>query len=122
MKGSVAVIRRLAAIAPSQVAVPQPVIAEIAFGIARLPESRRRGALQAKFDLICAELPRAEWTEDVSLTYGRIKALLERRAIAIDDFDAAIAAHAVARSATLVTAKPQHMTRIPGLTVEDWSR
>ena len=36
------------------------------------------------------------------------------------DFDAAIAAHAFAIGATLVTADLAHMTRVPGLKVEDW--
>jgi tRNA(fMet)-specific endonuclease VapC len=49
-----------------------------------------------------------------------IKAVLEKRGQRIEDFDAAIAAHAVANDATLVTAKPEQMTRIPGLPVEDW--
>jgi tRNA(fMet)-specific endonuclease VapC len=120
MKGNAAVVERLAATEPAQVAVPQPVLAEIAFGIERLPRSKRRTALQARFDLICAELPRADWSDDVSYMYGRIKATLERRGTRIEDFDAAIAAHALAHDATLVTANFDHMTRVPGLRVEDW--
>jgi tRNA(fMet)-specific endonuclease VapC len=120
MKGSAAVVERLAATEPADVAIPQPVLAEIAFGIERLPRSKRRRALQARFDLICSELPRAEWTDTVSQTYGRIKATLERRGARIEDFDAAIAAHALALDATLVTANLDHMARVPGLRVEDW--
>jgi tRNA(fMet)-specific endonuclease VapC len=52
---------------------------------------------------------------------GRIKATLERRGTRIEDFDAAIAAHALALDATLVTANVDHMIRVPGLIVEDWS-
>jgi tRNA(fMet)-specific endonuclease VapC len=122
MKGSAAVVERLAANAPADVAIPQPVIAEIAFGIERLPRSRRRTVLQSRFDLLCSELPRAEWTDAVSQAYGRVKAALERRGIRIEDFDAAIAAHAVAIGATLVTANLDHMARVPGLQVEDWNR
>lgn len=122
MKGSAAVVERLAAVTPSEVAVPQPVLAEIAFGIERLPRSKRRTILQARFDLLCAELPRAEWTDAVSQTYGRVKAILERRGTRIEDFDAAIAAHALALDATLVTADLDHMTRVPGVRTEDWGR
>lgn len=122
MKGSAAVIERLAATEPAEVAIPQPVLAEIAFGIERLPRSKRRTALQARFDLLCSELPRAEWTDVVSQMYGRVKATLERRGTRIEDFDAAIAAHALALDAALVTADLDHMTRVPGLRVEDWSR
>ena len=121
MKGTAAVVERLAASAPADVAVPQPVLAEIAFGIERLPRSKRRAALQSRFDLISAELPRAEWTDVVSHTFGRIKATLERRGTRIEDFDAAIAAHAIALDATLVTANLGHMLRVPGLRVQDWN-
>jgi len=122
MKGSAAIVERLAGTAPADVVIPQPVLAEIAFGIERLVRSKRRTTLQARFDLICSELPRAEWSDAVSHAYGRIKAGLERRGTRIEDFDAAIAAHALATGATLVTADRDHMTRVPGLQIEDWGR
>lgn len=121
MKGDPAVVGRLAITTPSDVAIPQPALAEIAFGLERLPRSKRRTALQARFDLVCAEIPRAQWTDAVSQMFGRIKAALERRGARIEDFDAAIAAHALALDGTLVTANLDHMARIPGLRVEDWS-
>lgn len=122
MKGNAAVVERLASHGPADVSIPQPVIAEIAYGIERLPRSKRRSALQSRFDLICSEVPRAEWTDAVSQAYGRIKAALERRGTRIEDFDAAIAAHALAIDATLVTANREHMARVPGLQIEDWVR
>jgi tRNA(fMet)-specific endonuclease VapC len=122
MKGTPAVVERLAATAPAEVAIPQPVLAEIAFGIERLPRSKRRTSIQARFDLVSTELPRAEWTDAVSQASGRLKATLERRGTRIEDFDAAIAAHALSLEATLVTANLDHMIRVPGLRVEDWSQ
>ena len=101
--------------------IPQPVHAEIAFGIERLPRSRRRQFLRKRFDLICAEIPRAHWTDEVSDSFGAIKAVLERKGSLIEDFDVAIAAHALAAGAVLVTANLSDMTRVPGLRVENWS-
>ena len=49
------------------------------------------------------------------------EATLERRGTKIEDFDAAIAAHALALDATLVTANLDHVTRVPELRIEDWS-
>ena len=121
MKGTRAIVDRLAATEPGDVGIPQPVVAEIAYGIERLPRSKRRQALQERFDLICSEVQRVEWTDAVSHAYGRIKAALERRGSRIEDFDAAIAAHAVALGATLVTSNIEHMARISGLRVEDWN-
>ena len=90
MKGTPAVVDRLTALAPDEVAIPQPVIAEIAFGIERLPRSKRRTFLQARFDLVSAGLRRVDWTDAVSLAFGRTKALLERRGMRIEDFDATV--------------------------------
>jgi tRNA(fMet)-specific endonuclease VapC len=47
---------------------------------------------------------------------------LERRGTRIEDFDAAIAAHALASGAKLVTSNLDHMARVPGLQIEDWSQ
>ena len=61
MKGDVTVVERLASYVPADVTIPQPVIAEIAYGIEWLPRSRRRRLLQARFDLVCSEIPRTVW-------------------------------------------------------------
>ena len=58
----------------------------------------------------------------MSDAFGRIKAAVERRGERIEDFDAAIAAHALAVDGTLVTSNLSQMARVPGLIVEDWSR
>ncbi|HKV50812.1 MAG TPA: PIN domain-containing protein [Gemmatimonadaceae bacterium] len=121
MRGDRLVIERLRQLDRSDVSVPQPVLAEIAYGIARLPRSRRRAELEARAETIRGEIPRADWTDAVSAAFGTIKAALERAGKRIEDFDAAIAAHALAVHATLVTANVTHLTRIPGLTVEDWT-
>lgn len=121
MKGEESVLRRLKKESKSDIYVPQPVMSEIAYGIQRLPRSRRRESLQERFDLIRSELQRIDWTDEVSARFGVIKAALEKRGQRIEDFDAAIAAHAHAPDAVLVTANIDDMVRIPGLAVEDWS-
>lgn len=121
MKGDPRVIERLKQASKGEITVPQPVLAEIAYGIERLPKSKRKDALQERFDLVRSELARSTWSDAVSECFGRIKAMLEKKGQRIEDFDAAIAAHALATGAVLVTANLDHMTRIPGLTVEDWS-
>lgn len=122
MKGDGAVLDRLEAVARSDVFVPQPVLAEIAYGIERLPRSKRRQALQDRFELVRTELQRIEWTDDVTQRFGIIKAALEKKGQRIEDFDAAIAAHAAVPGTVLVTANMDDMVRVPGLTVEDWSQ
>ncbi len=104
------------------VAIPQPVLAELAFGVERLPPSKRRRALQGQLDRVRDVFGRVAWTDDVTAEFARIKVALERRGEIIEDFDIAIAAHALSLNAVLVSANTKHMSRVPGLRVEDWTR
>ncbi len=120
MKGDPLVVARLRAVPKPNVSVPQPVLAEIAYGLARLPRSKRKAALTERFVLLRDELIHATWTRDVSERFGEMKAILERRGTRLEDFDIAIAAHALAAGGVLVTADTDHLS-IPGLVVENWA-
>jgi tRNA(fMet)-specific endonuclease VapC len=113
--------KRLLQATPAEVAVPQPVIAEIRYGLARLAPSRRRRDLEARLALLLRTLPRAPWNDEVSRWFGEIKAGLERRGERVDDFDVAIAAHGLAMDAVVVTRNVRHFSRINELRVEDWA-
>jgi tRNA(fMet)-specific endonuclease VapC len=41
--------------------------------------------------------------------------------VRVEDFDVAIAAHALAVGAVLVTANHRHMSRVPELELQDWA-
>ena len=120
MKGERNVIDRLQSIARSDVSMPQPVVAEIEYGLQRLPRSKRKDALTSRFELLKAEIQRVAWSDDVSEAFGAIKALLERKGERIEDFDAAVAAHAVANGCVLVTANVKRLIRVPDVEIEDW--
>jgi tRNA(fMet)-specific endonuclease VapC len=121
MRHEPAAVSRLLALSPRDVVVPQPVVAEIRHGLARLPRSRRRAALTASFSALLGSLQRAHWTDEVSARFGAIKSDLERRGQRLDDFDVAIAAHALAVDGVLVTRNDRHLARIPGLSCEVWA-
>jgi tRNA(fMet)-specific endonuclease VapC len=121
MRGDRKIIARLKRVARREVCMPQPVVAEIAYGIQRLARSRRRDALSSRFELLKAEIQRAVWSDDVSEAFGTIKSTLERKGERIEDFDAAVAAHALAGGCVLVTADSRHMLRVSGVAIEDWS-
>ncbi len=120
MRGDVAVKDRLLAHRRGDVAIPQPVAAEIEYGLSRLPASRRRTELEDRWHIVSREIPRLEWTDEVSVAFGLVKADLEHRGTPLDDFDIAIGAHALAHRATLVTNNSTHFDRIDGLSIEDW--
>lgn len=120
MNGEPRVLRRMHAVGKKNLGVPEPVYAEIAYGIEMLPNSKRKISLRSRYDAVFNELGSVPWTHDVTEHYGSIKAQLERKGKRIEDFDAAIAAHALANGAILVTANTEHMTRVPGLSIENW--
>ena len=122
MKGDESLIDHLQKVGKDSVTIPQPVVAEIAYGIARLTKLKRKAILRERLDLLIKELGRIEWTDEVSESFGWIKAALEKKGQRIEDFDVAIAAHALAANAILVTANLDQMRRVPGLHVEDWSQ
>jgi tRNA(fMet)-specific endonuclease VapC len=121
MRSDAAVSRRLLDLRPGEIAVPQPVLAEVCYGLARLARSRRRAALEGRLELLLSNLQRLVWTDAVSGSFGAAKAELERKGERVDDFDLAIAAHALAYGGTLVTENRRHFERIRGLQVECWS-
>jgi tRNA(fMet)-specific endonuclease VapC len=122
MAGSAVVEARLQELHVRDVLVPQPVLAEIAAGIERLPRSKRERLLRQVFARVCSQFARSAWTDEVSHAYGRIKAHMFSRGTAIEDFDLAIAAHALVEGATVATANVRHFERVPGLQVENWLR
>jgi tRNA(fMet)-specific endonuclease VapC len=107
---------------PGDVGVPQPVFAEVEYGLARLPRSRRKTLLHDRWSVIERALGRVPWTDAVSRRFGELKAELERAGLRLDDFDVAIAAHALEADAILVTSNVRHLSRVPSLEIEDWER
>jgi tRNA(fMet)-specific endonuclease VapC len=120
MMGDPLILERLVILRRSDVLAPQPAIAEILYGIARLPASRRRRELEARFELVRAELGVSLWDDRVSESFGSVKAALEASGQLIEDFDIAIAAHALSQGAVLLSDNLRHMQRVPGLQVETW--
>ena len=122
MRGDEEVRAHLTTHPRTSVYVCQPVIAEIEYGLARLPRSARKTRLRHRLDIFLKELLRADWTDEVSRQFGRVKADLEKRGIRLEDFDVAIAAHAMALDGVLVTDNVAHMERVTGLALENWRR
>lgn len=121
MKGDREVCARLLTLPRTDVLVPQPVIAEIRYGLSRLKKSKRRDALTQRFDLFLDRAMRAEWTDEVSRAFGLLKFDLERKGTRLEDFDVAIAAHAIVLDGVLVSMDEKHLARIPDLRLENWS-
>jgi tRNA(fMet)-specific endonuclease VapC len=67
-----------------------------------------------------AHLPVLPFDAAAARRDGEVRARLERLGPPIGDADLRIAAIALARGLTVVTANARHFQRVPGLTVENW--
>ncbi len=121
MRAEPAPSSRLLGERPADVLLPQPAVAELRYGLARLPTSRRKRELERRFLTLLAAVARVEWNDEVSRAFGALEAELEGRGAPVDDFDLAIAAHAIAHDAVVVTWNMRHFVRITSLRVEDWA-
>ena len=110
--------RRLARVPMERIAISTVTEGELRFGAARRPEATRLHSLIADFVLRVTILP---WDSDAARQYGELRAELEDRGQPIGNFDAMIAAHALALGATLVTSD-RAFGRIGRLKVEDWTK
>lgn len=116
-------LKRIDAIArrPGDVATVEPVIAELEYGIQRLPEgSRRRTLLANEKRRVLNEIRVLEWAPEASRLFGAMKVHLEHNGTPVEDVDILIAAIARTHGAEVITANPAHFLRIPGITARHW--
>ncbi|SDY10218.1 type II toxin-antitoxin system tRNA(fMet)-specific endonuclease VapC [Nitrosomonas halophila] len=93
---------------------------ELCFGIEngdpRLKEER-----YAQLDRFTQRLLIDPWDEEAARQYGLIRAFLKREGKIIGNNDLLIAAHARSLDAVLVTNNTKEFSRVPDLTLEDWT-
>jgi tRNA(fMet)-specific endonuclease VapC len=76
----------------------------------------------AKVRRIIELFPVIDVSRAVLETFGSLKAELQKRGKAPDDFDLVIASTALVHSYALVTNNERHFRSIPGLRLENWVR
>ena len=120
MHGLPEALRHLRGLAPGDVLLTSPVAAEVAFGLERLPDSRRRRLLSEEYRRIRQAVRWHDWAEPAALEFGRQKARLERMGAPIDDMDLAIGSIAASLGASVATLNLKHFSRLEAIEVEDW--
>jgi predicted nucleic acid-binding protein len=121
MRRNVRIEARLTALGPNDKVVICPIVrGEILYGIARLPQGRRRENLTDQATalfatIVCEVVPGA-----AADTYAQIKLARQRQGLSLDENDLWIAATATALGATLVT-RDDDFGSIPGLPTVDWT-
>jgi predicted nucleic acid-binding protein len=122
MRRDAKVRARLAALtAADRVVICTITRGEVLYGLARLPEGKRRSALEAEAmplfgQLVCLTVPEAAADQ-----YASIKWETERQGTPLDENDLWIAATARALEAVVVTTDSDFQ-RVSGLQIEDWTQ
>jgi tRNA(fMet)-specific endonuclease VapC len=75
----------------------------------------------AAINQLAVKLSIVESNDEICACFGKLKALLEKQGMIIDDADLFIAACALTTGATLVTNNTKHFKRINGLQLQNWS-
>ena len=92
------------------------VVAEIRYGLEKLPAASR---LQALVEATLHTLEILPWSEACTRVYGRLRADLERNGKPLAAMDLLIASHALSEGCALVTAD-QAFANVSGLSLEVW--
>lgn len=113
-----AVLRRLQAVAVTDVCISAISKAELLYGIEVSP---RRQKDQAALDEFLRYVEVLDFPAEAALDYALIRADLKRRGKPIGGNDLLIAAHARFLGLTLATNHTREFWRVPGLRIENWT-
>jgi tRNA(fMet)-specific endonuclease VapC len=102
---------------PSELCISAITLAELRYGADR-KGSRR---LHSLIDTFAAAVEVLPFEEVAAAEFGRIGSILAERGTPIGEFDVLIAAHAVALRCVLVSNNTRHFSKVPGLTLENWT-
>jgi len=114
---NLALIRRLAQLPPSDQFTTAITMGELLYGAERRGSERLRTTVR---ELVAGALTVLPFDEAAADVYGPLRARLEAEGRRLDEPDLRIAAIALTRDLTLVTANVRHFDRVPDLRVENW--
>lgn len=112
------VLDRFAEFAVGDVGLSVITLAELEYGASK---SRYPAKNRAALELFISPLEVADFDRPATLSYGRVRAILEERGNPIGSMDLLIAAHALSLGVKLVTNNVREFARVSGLRVENWA-
>ena len=113
------VLARFEKLKSGEAALSVVTYGELWYGAAK---SVQRQVAMERLGALVSFLPVVALPETAAEAYGEIRAALESKGKIIGGNDLWIASHAKASGLVLVTNDEREFKRIPGLTVEDWSK
>ncbi len=112
-------LNRMRVFRTGEIGVSVVTVSELQYGVSKSVSKDRNQAALAAF-LLPLEI--AEFTVDVAVIYGQVRAEFERRGQSIGPLDTLIAAHALSLDVSLVTNNVREFNRVQELRVENWTR
>lgn len=119
LKGVEEVVENFRRHAASPKAISVISYGELVYGAEK---SAQRAANLAKVHRLREIFPVLEVSCAVMDTFGTLKADLGRAGVAVDDFDLLIGSTALTFGYCLVSNNERHFSKIPDLTLQNWSR
>ena len=113
------ILAHFAARMPVEIAVSSVVVAELRYGAER---ANSPAAEHVKVDSFVAQYTSLPFDDQAAARFGRVRADLHSRGLAIGPYDTMIAAIALVHGLTLVTNNTREFSRVPGLTLVDWEQ
>ena len=111
-----ALMARMLAVAPSDLAISVLVEHELRYGFARNPAVKNWPLIESLLALI----PSLPLTRAIANRAADLRSDLAAAGTPIGPYDLLIAATALEHGSTLVTNNTREFARVPGLVVEDW--
>jgi len=100
------------------VGISSITLAELRYGVAKSKYKEKNAKALEEFTI---PLEIVSFDEASALAYGEIRSALEAAGSPIGAMDMLIAAHAISLGVQLVTNNTREFSRIPGLTLLDWT-
>ena len=112
-------LKRMRVFRTGEIGVSVVTVAELQYGVSKSQNKERN---QAALETFLLPLDIADFSFAVTVSYGDIRAQLERQGQPIGPLDTMIAAHALSLDVPLVTNNTREFERVKGLRVEDWTK
>lgn len=104
---------------PGQLIMSAITYGELCYGASK---STQQAKALAQLQELVQDVPVAELDSRASEAYGEIRATLEKEGRLVGNNDLWIGAHALALNLTLATNNEREFKRIPGLSLENWTK
>jgi len=113
------VLEKFSQLPLGSVAISTITLAELEYGVQKSTNPEKNIEALTQF-LVPLDILAFDY--EATITYGKIRADLEKKGSLIGPLDTLIAAHALSLNMTLVTNNEKEFNRIAGLKIENWTK